>query len=49
MPLSKTLLDYINAVRTAALDDNERKIIKIIAADVNRTQPDCNLFRNKQI
>ena len=30
-------------------DDYEKKIIKIIQADVLRTQPECKLFRNKKI
>ena len=30
-------------------DDNEKKIIKIIEADVKRTQPEYKLFRHPKI
>lgn len=30
-------------------DDGEKKIIKIITADVIRTQPECPLFKHKKL
>jgi hypothetical protein len=36
-------------MKEAERDENEKKIIKIINADVMRTQPECKLFRHKKI
>lgn len=41
--------NYFEALKESERDENEKKIIKIISADVNRTQPECELFRNARI
>lgn len=41
--------DYYELMLENDPDDSERKIIKIINADVIRTQPECPLFRHKKI